>query len=253
MKATIQSNDELAPGDFGMTLANAGDSARGKPGQFVMVRGDWGTDPRLGRPLSICRFYPEKGQVRIIYRIMGKGTRLLSEMKPGQTVGLTGPLGSAFPRPEAGRRVILVGGGIGTPPLIALALSLDGRPLLVVGGKSRGDVDLFIEEIRGLDIETVRVTEDGSCGETGTAVSELAKHVGGGDIVYACGPNRMLKEIARLAERIGFEACVSLEERMACGIGACLGCAVRHRDGRYVHVCKDGPVFHVTDIDWDSL
>ncbi len=253
MKATIKQNRELVPRYFSMTLSGMGDAFRGEPGQFLMVRGDWGTDPLLGRPLSICRLHPEGGQVRIIYRIMGKGTRRLSEMKAGQTVDVTGPLGKPFPRPDGKRRVILAAGGIGAPPLVALAESMDVRPLLVIGGKTRNDVLFISDETRDLGIETVWVTEDGSHGERGTAVSELAKYVGKGDLVYACGPNRMLAEIARMSAEIGFGAYVSFEERMACGIGVCLGCAVRHTDGRYVHVCKDGPVFNVTDIDWESL
>jgi dihydroorotate dehydrogenase electron transfer subunit len=253
MKATIQQNRELVPRYFSMTLTGMGDAARGEPGQFLMVRGDWTTDPLLGRPLSICRFHPGEGQIRIIYRIAGKGTLRLSEMKAGQTVDVTGPLGRPFVRPGGARRVILVAGAIGAPPLIALAESMETRPLLVIGGKTEIDVAFIADEIHDLGIETVRVTEDESCGERGTAVSALGRRVTKGDLVYACGPNPMLAEIARLSVEIGFEAYVSLEQRMACGIGVCLGCAVRHSDGRYVHVCKDGPVFNVTDIDWESL
>lgn len=253
MKATIRENRELTPRYFAMTLSGLSDAFRGEPGQFVMVRGDWGTDPLLARPLSVCRFHPEEGQIRIIYRVAGRGTRRLSEIEPGGTVGIIGPLGRPFPRPDGTRKVVLVAGAIGAPPLIALAESMDARPLLIVGGKSAGDVDFIDDEIGALNIETIRVTEDGSRGEIGTAVSELAKRVGGDDLVYACGPNRMLAEIARLSAERRFAAYVSLEQRMACGIGVCLGCAVRHSDGRYVHVCKDGPVFDVKDIDWGSL
>lgn len=252
MKATIRQNRELVPRYFAMTLSGMGDTFRGEPGQFLMVRGDWGTDPLLGRPLSICRYRPAGGQVRIIYRIAGKGTGRLSEMKAGQTVSITGPLGRPFPRPDGDRRVILAAGGIGAPPLIALAESMEPRPLLIVGGKTRDDVAFIDDEVRELGIETVRVTEDGSYGERGTVVSAAAGRVKKGDLVYACGPNGMLSEIARLSGETGFEAYVSFEERMACGIGVCLGCAVRHRDGRYVHVCTDGPVFKASDIDWDN-
>jgi dihydroorotate dehydrogenase electron transfer subunit len=253
MKAMIKENRELVPRYFTMTLSEMGDDFRGEPGQFVMIRGDWGTDPLLARPLSICRFLPKDGQIRIVYRVMGKGTRRLSEMKAGQPVDINGPLGNPFPRPDESRRVILTAGAIGAPPLIALAGSMVVRPLLIIGGRTCNDVVFISDEIRELDIETIYVTEDGSYGQKGTAVTELARHVGGNDLVYSCGPNRMLAEIARLSGKIGFEAHVSFEERMACGIGVCLGCAVRRADGAYVHVCKDGPVFNVTDIDWDRL
>ncbi len=253
MKATIQQNKELVPRYFTMTLVGVGDTIRGEPGQFVMIRGDWGTDPLLGRPLSICRFHPEDGQIRIVYRVMGRGTRRLSEMKAGQSIDINGPLGKPFPRPDGSRKVILTAGAIGAPPLIALAESMAVRPLLIMGGKTRNDVVFIAHEVRGLGLETIYVTEDGSYGEKGTAVSELTRHADRNDLIYACGPNKMLAEVARLAGDIGFEAYISFEKRMACGIGVCLGCAVRHKNGSYVHVCKDGPVFNVTDIAWDEL
>jgi dihydroorotate dehydrogenase electron transfer subunit len=253
MKATIKENRELVRGYFAMTLSELGDTFRGEPGQFVMIRGDWGTDPLLGRPLSICRFHPEHGQIEILYRVMGRGTRRLSEMKAGQTVDINGPLGKPFPRPDGSKRVILTAGAIGAPPLISLAESMAVRPLLIVGGRTRNDVVFITDEARGLGIETIYVTEDGSYGQKGTAVSELAGRVRENDLVYSCGPNRMLAEVARLSGEVGFEAYVSFEERMACGIGVCLGCAVKHTNGSYVHVCKDGPVFNVKDIAWDEL
>ncbi len=253
MKATIRNNRELIPGYFAMTLSGEGEPIRGEPGQFFMVRGDWATDPLLGRPLSICRFNPGDGDVRIVYRVMGKGTRRFSLMEAGGAVSLTGPLGKPFPAPDPARRVILVAGAIGAPPLIALAESLSVRPLFIIGGRAKNDVMFADGEMRELGVQAVYVTEDGSHGNKGTAVSELAEHARKGDLVYACGPNKMLAEVARLAVKIGFEAYVSFEERMACGIGVCLGCAVRHANGTYVHVCKDGPVFNAADIDWKNV
>jgi dihydroorotate dehydrogenase electron transfer subunit len=253
MKATIKENRRLSPGYFRMSLSEVGDIAGGQPGQFVMIRGDWQTDPLLGRPLSIYRFRAEEGEVQIVYRVMGKGTHRLSEMKGGQTVDIIGPLGKPFPRPKGSQRSILVAGAIGAPPLVALAESMAARPVFILGGRTKNDVVFIRQDLEELGIEAVFVTEDGSHGATGTAVSALEKQVGTGDLVYACGPNRMLAQVARLSGEVGFEAYVSFEERMACGIGVCLGCAVRHRNGSYVHVCKDGPVFDVKDIAWDEL
>ncbi len=253
MKATIRENRGLSPGYFRMTLSEVGDIARGRPGQFVMIRGDWQTDPLLGRPLSICRFHADKGEIQIVYRAAGRGTRRLSEMKAGQTVSVIGPLGSPFPRPGGSGRAILVAGAIGAPPLVALAESMAIRPLFILGGRTENDVVFIRTDLEDLGIESVFVTEDGSYGTKGTAIQALEKQVKANDLVYACGPNRMLAQVARLSREVGFEAYVSFEERMACGIGVCLGCAVRHENGSYVHVCKDGPVFDVRDIAWDEL
>jgi dihydroorotate dehydrogenase electron transfer subunit len=282
MKATIRSNDRLprsektgaGPGYdyFRMVLANAGLCAAAGPGQFVMLHGDWGidpepdggmqrlrTDPLLRRPFSIYRTDRENGEIQIVYRVMGKGTKRISEMVAGQQIDVLGPLGNPFAVPASSRRVILAAGSIGVPPLIALAERLTTKPLLILGGKTENDVIFLKDEIERLGIETVFVTEeepetkDRAWCITGTTISVLEERVGLGDLVYACGPNKMLAQVSRLAGEIGFEAYVSFEERMACGIGVCLGCAVRHANGTYVHVCKDGPVFNAADIDWKSV
>jgi dihydroorotate dehydrogenase electron transfer subunit len=253
MKATIRENKGLAPGYFAMTLADAGDVARGKPGQFVMIRGQWQSDPLLGRPLSVCRYRPGEDLVKIVYRAAGRGTRLLSEMTARQTVDVVGPLGNPFPAPDDPRRVILVAGGVGAPPLAALAESMPDRPVFILGGRTKNDVLFMREDLEEIGIEAVYVTEDGSHGAKGTAVSALEGLVREGDLIYACGPNKMLEQIARIRGEIGCDAYVSFEERMACGVGVCLGCAVPHTSGTYVHVCKDGPVFDVRDIAWDTL
>ncbi len=253
MKARIVGNRELGPGYYKMTLSDVGPVASGEPGQFVMVRGEWGTDPLLGRPFSIARFLEEIDTIEIIYRVAGRGTKKLSRTAAGQPIHLIGPLGRPFPRPDTGRRVILVAGAIGAPPLIALAESIEPRPLLIMGGKTKGDVTFITEDARDLALETVFVTEDGSFGERGSAISALESRARADDLIYACGPNRMLAEINRLSKKIGFEAFVSFEERMACGMGMCLGCAVKGADGEYLLTCKDGPVFDVKQIRWEKI
>lgn len=254
MQATIADNRELAPGCFKMTLSGVGPICRGEPGQFVMVRGDWGTDPLLPRPLSIYRFKGENDQIEIVIRVVGTGTKRLSEMKANDRVELIGPLGTPFPRPEGKKRVILTAGALGIAPLMALAEVIpDGRALLIIGGKAKEDVIFFEQDAQRIRVETVCMTEDGSFGGRGTAISALSSRVRRDDIVYGCGPKGMLKEIGRLSGSIGFRALVSLEERMACGIGVCLGCAVKGVHGHYMHVCKDGPVFDAKDIAWDEV
>jgi dihydroorotate dehydrogenase electron transfer subunit len=281
MKATIKQNIKLPSGRriatvpyysyFKMTLGAVDSFPDAKPGQFVMLRGDWGidtqedtnavrlrTDPLLRRPFSIYRVNQQENEIQIVYRVMGKGTKRISELSENQEVDIIGPLGIPFERPEGKRKVILAAGSIGVPPLIALAEQMEEKPLLIFGGKTENDVIFLKDDLEQLGLRTIYVAEkkERTEGKTlcieGTVISVLSNHVGKGDLVYACGPNRMLAEIARMSAKIGFEAYVSFEERMACGIGVCLGCAVRHTDGRYVHVCKDGPVFNVTDIDWDS-
>jgi dihydroorotate dehydrogenase electron transfer subunit len=254
MRATIRENRELTPGYFRLTLSDVSPVTAGKPGQFVMVRGDWKTDPLLPRPLSIYRFNKETDEIEIVFRVVGKGTKRLSETAPGRQVNLVGPLGRPFPTADRKKRMILVGGGIGVAPLMALAEAARGDDtLLIVGGKTKDDVLFVDRDVRRIPIDTVCATEDGSTGERGTAVSALSSRVTGDDVVYACGPVGMLKEVARLSGEVGFTAWVSLEERMACGIGACLGCAVKGTSGHYLHVCKDGPVFDAKDIAWDDL
>lgn len=253
MKVKILYNREVSPTYFKMAIAGDKKLKGGDPGQFVMVRGDWGTNPLLRRPFSIYRYRPNDDGVEILYKIVGAGTRLLSEMGSGDELDVIGPLGRGFPIPsQKSEKIILVAGGIGVAPLMAMAEAVGGKASLIIGGKSKVDVAFVGDDARDIGLDVIYATEDGSMGHRGTTIDIFADKVSKDDIVYACGPEAMLREISRLSDTKGFTGYIATEEKMACGIGACLGCAVKKRGGGYMLTCKDGPVFDLKDIDWDE-
>jgi len=168
---------------------------------------------------------------------MGRGTQLLSQLGEGDELDVLGPLGNPFPY-EIYKNPLLVAGGIGIAPLYFLAKTLD-HPTLIFGAKSKDEL-YALDELREFAV-VLPFTEDGSAGERGLATSKLLQLIPGYDAIFACGPGAMLMEVARIGKEVGLPSFISLEERMACGFGACLGCAVRTREG-YKMVCKDGPV-----------
>ena len=231
-----------------------------KPGQFVMLRVFDGTDPLLRRPFSIHMPIESGGRVtgiEILYKVVGKGTRLLSESKAGDRLDLLGPLGSAFLPAENARRIFIVAGGIGIAPMVFLAAHLlksgisPSDVTVFAGGRTKDDL-LCLGDFERLGIAVRTSTDDGSCGDhcLVTLPVERAIDERQPDVIYACGPLEMLKCVAGIAESRGIECQVSVETRMACGMGACLGCAVPVRDpaGGYLHACLDGPVFDVRSI-----
>ncbi len=238
------------------TLTVGGEVTPSEPGQFYMLRGDWGADPLLGRPLSILGEVASEGTVRFLLKVVGRGTRLLHELEPGQKVFALGPLGRPFPRGgEAAGRRVLVGGGVGVPPMVYLAekLKAEGGDFSFLQGARTGEDLILLDELESLDVEPVLTTEDGSRGRRGLVTEPLIELLdGGADAVYACGPVGMLKAVADLCR--GRAAChLSLEARMGCGYGVCLGCVVPvQRDGRrtYERVCKEGPVFDGEAVLW---
>jgi dihydroorotate dehydrogenase electron transfer subunit len=253
MKAKILYNREVSPTYFKMAIAGDKKLKGGDPAQFAMVRGDWGTNPLLRRPFSIYRYRPNDGGVEILYKVIGVGTKLLSEMSPGEDLDIIGPLGNGFPIQSKDRKpIILVAGGIGIAPLMAVAEAVGGKASLIIGGKSKVDVAFVEDDARDIGLDVKYATEDGSMGHPGTAIDILKDRVSKDDIIYACGPEGMLREISRLSDEKGFSGYIATEEKMACGIGACLGCAVKKRGGGYMLTCKDGPVFDIKDIEWEE-
>jgi dihydroorotate dehydrogenase electron transfer subunit len=235
------------------------------PGQFVMLGVSGSMDPFLRRPFGICNVLGEdklgrgfRGRgIEILYRVVGRGTSLLSLKSSGDVINVLGPLGNGFPSPAKGKRPILVAGGVGVAPLYMLALHTD-RGALLFGARSGQETSL-IRGIKGREGFKVMVsTEDGTVGEKGLVTGLLKKEISGDSIVYACGPINMLKAVADIAGRKGATCLVSLERPMACGIGVCLGCAVKsktHNDDEapYRMVCRDGPVFDSEEIDWGNF
>jgi dihydroorotate dehydrogenase electron transfer subunit len=247
--------------------------ALAEPGQFIMLRVDPGIDPLLRRPFSICGQRDEK-TLLILYRIIGRGTALLSGKRQGEHLSALGPLGRGFPGPGKRNFPVLIGGGVGLAPLLYLAQSLTrsdsreeaptfgrGSLLFLAGFSNKKEVIPLTEVVEPLPRLSVS-TEDGSLGHHGLVTDLFQKHLISFTErqekvrVFACGPSGMLKKIFRICSVEGLECWVSLETHMACGLGACLGCAVRAapETGRtYYHVCKDGPVFNASDIDWTAI
>jgi len=207
------------------------------PGQFVNFRCSQLYDPLLRRPISIFDADEDKGEIYLLIRIVGKGTNLLSRLEEGDKLDILGPLGNSFPKDDF-PNPLLVAGGIGIAPLYFLARNLN-HPTLIWGAKGKKEFFL-LDELRKSS-RLLLFTEDGSLGEKGLATDKLPSLSQGHDVIFACGPVPMLKEVVRIAREIGIPSFISLEERMACGFGACLGCAVRTKQG-YKILCKEGPI-----------
>jgi dihydroorotate dehydrogenase electron transfer subunit len=257
----ITAHHQLGEKIFLLELQAPGIAASAEPGQFVMLRIQPGLDPLLRRPFSIC------GQVGgkvllILYRIIGRGTSLLAGQTKGGNLSTLGPLGRGFSKPGKPDIPILIAGGIGLPPLLYLARTLSRPDLHLLAGFSTKSEIIPLDRIMNPLPRLSVSTEDGSSGFQGAVTDLFQEHLTTlrkqreKIRVYACGPAGMLKEIARICSSESLKCQVSLESHMACGLGACLGCAVRaapETGKKYMHVCKDGPVFASKDIDWTSI
>jgi dihydroorotate dehydrogenase electron transfer subunit len=243
---------------FLMGLRSAEVVAEARPGQFVMIRIGNGSDPLLRRPFSICG--SRDGELfLILYKVVGRGTAIMSGLKQGDRIGVLGPLGRGFRTPPTGALSFLVGGGMGIAPLFFMAERFGAEDMILLAG-ARTAHELISEKNVNIDIKPLIATDDGTRGLKGTAVDlfrmNLMKALGGRKALFACGPLPMLKGLWTLAcaENIHFE--VSLEASMACGLGACQGCAVGTAKGQpepYFLVCRDGPVFDALTLNWESL
>lgn len=221
------------------------------PGQFVAVYPK-GESTLLPRPISICEADKDEGTLRLVYRIAGKGTTEFSTCKAGDALNLLGVLGNGFPVDKAkGKRVFLMGGGIGIPPLLELAKAVDGRKQILLGYRNK---DLFLEEDMAKYGDVYVATEDGSVGTKGNVMDIIRTHALQADVIMACGPMPMLRAIKAYAAEEKIEAYISLEERMACGVGACLGCVCKttrvdaHSHVHNARICTEGPVFEAGEI-----
>ncbi len=260
-EGTILSQEEICPGIFDLRVKAPNAAAAASAGQFVDL---YLQDPArlLPRPISICSADPTQGILRLIYRVSGDktGTGELSRMKPGSALSLLGPLGNGFPLTEAGDgHVFLVGGGVGIPPLLQAAgelLDLRGRAEntdIILGYRDRNS--FLAREFEPLG-RVVIATEDGSVGTKGTVLDAIRAEKLHADVIFACGPKPMLAALARYAQEREIPCWVSMEERMACGIGACLACVCRtketdgHSNVKNRRVCKDGPVFRADEIEF---
>lgn len=221
------------------------------PGQFVHILPEGST---LRRPISICEINKEKGTLRIVFIVKGEGTKKIAAINEGSLIDMLAPLGHGFTVSDSYKKVVLVGGGIGTPPMLPLA-QIYGEKATVISGFRSAEAVILQEDFKKTGAETILCTDDGSTGIKGFVTHPLEEILakGGVDAVMTCGPTPMLKNIAALCEKYNVYCEVSLEERMGCGIGACLVCACKtKKDGQehHAHVCKNGPVFNAKEVVW---
>lgn len=256
-KAEILANTPLTPGYFTMTLGCSRAFAAAVPGQFVMLSTGARTAPLLRRPFSIHRLEVDAaGDVRlqILCKVVGQGTALLARTPPGTRLDVLGPLGQGFVIREDYRRIYLAAGGIGAAPMVFLLETLhrSGRDdcHVFLGGRSRDDLlcrDRFAHLARTLVCTTDDGSEGAHCFLTNPLEAECRRRPP--DVIMGCGPKEMLVCVAGIAERANVPCQLSIESAMACGMGACLGCAVPAAEGGgYLHVCKDGPVFEARNL-----
>ena len=253
--ARVFRQDEIAAGIYDMWIET--DLAKdAKPGQFISVYPK-NQATLLPRPISICEVNEEKTMLRIVYRVAGSGTTEFSKDHTGENITILGTLGNGFPLEKAdGKRVFLMGGGIGIPPMLQLAKELSERK---DGAQSISAIlgyrnELFLYEDFKPYADLYAATEDGSSGSKGTVMNAIEDNDLKGDIIFACGPMPMLRAIKQFAEANQMEAYISLEERMACGVGACLGCVCttkevdHHSHVKNARICTDGPVYDAKEV-----
>lgn len=249
--AAVLSQRQTAPGIYDMWIET--DIARDAlPGQFLCIYPK-DRSTLLPRPISICEIRVDKKALRIVYRVAGAGTGEFSRYREGDGIEVMGPLGNGFPCKEAaGKRVFLMGGGIGVPPILELAKQMDGEKQIIVGYR---DAQTFLREDFERYGSVFIATEDGSVGTRGNVMDAIRENGLTADVIYACGPMPMLRAIKTYAVKQGIKAYISLEEHMACGVGACLGCVVKtaevdhHSHVHNARICTDGPVFDADDVE----
>ena len=252
MKSTVIEQKMIADGICSMWLDAKEIAVQAKPGQFISV---YSNDKSrvLPRPISICEIDREKGTLRIVYRVVGKGTEEFSKAEAGDSFEILGPLGNGFPIEEAkGKKVLMIGGGIGVPPMLQTAKEIEGEAIIVSGYRNQ---DLFLKEELESAGTLFIATEDGSVGTKGNVVDAIRENQIEADMMFACGPKPMLRALKNYALEKGSPCWISMEEKMACGVGACLACVCQSKDvdsHSHVHnkrICKDGPVFLSTEVE----
>jgi len=251
--ALILDNQLIADNIYKMTLEADGIAREVKAGQFVNLYCK-GEAKLLPRPISICEIDKDRGRITLVYGVVGQGTKEFSTLKAGEKIEVLGPLGNGFKIDESKAKNIIVGGGMGTPPLVELVKQLKGEKEVYLGFRSQS---ILLEAFKVYGANVHVATEDGSEGFKGNVLELLKKNNAKGEIIYSCGPKPMLKAIAAWAKENEIAMQVSLEERMACGIGACVGCVCKIKekdelDWQHKKVCKDGPVFWSDEVVWDD-
>ena len=254
IEARVLSQSILAEGIYDMWLETelAMDA---HPGQFVGVY-PANKATLLPRPISICEVDKEKSALRLVYRVVGSGTAEFALYQPGDIIMILGILGNGFPLEAAeGKRVVVMGGGIGVPPLLQTAKELSQKGTEVTAVMGYRNEETFLSDDFKKYAKMVIATEDGSVGTKGNVIDAMNENCVECDVILACGPMPMLRAIKKYAQDKGIKAYISLEERMACGVGACLGCVCKTKEvdhHSHVHnarICTDGPVFDAEDVE----
>ncbi|GBC96862.1 Dihydroorotate dehydrogenase B (NAD(+)), electron transfer subunit [bacterium HR16] len=262
----VVANRPVATNQFEIEIHCPTVALHAQPGQFVQMRVQSGYEPLFSRPFSVFRRFPERGNFSVVYLVRGAFTQMLASKKPGESVFVVGPLGNRFLVAQPANEVlhVLVAGGVGAPPLYLLAEELvqSGVPhqqVVVVNGARRQDLLICQEHFAELGVRLWTVTEDGSAGAKGKvtdvlkALHERGELSGNRCQIYTCGPTAMLEAVAKFAQKHDLPCQVSMETLMPCGMGVCLGCAVKVRtaDGTdYKRACVDGPIFDAAEVVW---
>ena len=248
--APVLQNIEIAPGFFDLRIKAEPLVTGAQPGQFVHLRCD---GKPLRRPISICGLNREAGILRMVYEVRGEGTAWLGTLKTGDVLDIVAPLGQGY-KLKNKRRVAVVGGGLGVPPLLPVAEMVGPDTIALLGFRTAAAA-ILIDDLQKLCRTVTVSTNDGTMGHQGFVTDDLRPLLAAGelDLVCACGPSPMLKAVTALTAEYGVETQVSLEERMGCGIGACLCCSCKADLGAgetYIQVCRNGPVLNAKEVRW---
>lgn len=263
----VVANRPVATNQFEIEIHNPHIARHAQPGQFVQLRVQGGYEPLFSRPFSVFRRFVERGNFSLIYLVRGAFTQMLAQKRAGDSVFVIGPLGNRFVTPSFAERYkhILVAGGVGAPPLYLLAEELvqagvDPSSVVVVNGARRADLLVCQEHFADIGVRQLIVTEDGTLGTKGK-VTDVLKHLQEkGELspkecqIYTCGPTAMLEAVAKFAQKHRIACQVSVETMMPCGLGVCLGCAVKVRGpegAEYKRACIDGPIFDAKEMIWE--
>lgn len=261
LDAPVVARSHIAGPYMVLTFGHAGVAREALAGQFVMIKNDAITTPLLRRPFSILSVDRKAGTFSLFVKEVGAGSRGLTALQLGEVAGCLGPLGRGFVPPPAGHEALLVAGGFGIAPFLLFCADREAgtRARVFYGGRSAADVVLR-DPFDALDVPVVCTTNDGSLGRRGLVTDAVAAYLDEGHgpaVLYACGPEAMLRAVARLAEERGLAAQVSLDPWMGCGVGTCLGCVVKIRRrgeerAKWRCACTEGPVFDARDVVWEE-
>ncbi|MDW7739836.1 MAG: dihydroorotate dehydrogenase electron transfer subunit [Bacillota bacterium] len=245
----LQKSYRLGRDIFGVTFLAPEIAIRANPGQFVMINYPALYGFMLPRPFSVGKADPVSGEITLIVKVIGRGTEILVHSDPGSKWGILGPLGKGFPDlyPDS----LLVAGGMGVVPILFLAGSSRKPCRMIFGARTASELFSLPHELTRSGLTIIETTEDGTRGIKGTTVDIMKQLIPEVGSIYACGPRDMLAAVDKIALQAGVKGWLALEELMACGVGACLGCVVATGEG-YKRVCQDGPVFEVGEVVFDD-